>query len=302
MTKVSIIVPCYNQAHFLPKAIATIQAQTLSAWECIIIDDGSIDNTAEVAANMALADPRIRLVQKINGGSASARDAGLREAKGEFIQFLDADDTIASEKLERQVALMEREGLDISYTAFCSEDSKGKQTKPRIHNLNLRKILTKWGLGASTPIHSFLYRTEFIRSNNLLFQSDCRVREDWKWHLACFMAKPRHAALSDYCGAIYYQNELGKTGSYIKMQEGNYTFMTYMAPRIHGWNKCLWTYRISEELWIWLLRMVKYRSTAIAKTIAPLIPQTGCIIAAILMMPISLFSVLGYFVKTYIVR
>ena len=63
--KVSVIVPCYNQARYLPRAIASLQAQTLEDWECIIVDDGSTDNTSEVAANMALRDTRIRLIQKI---------------------------------------------------------------------------------------------------------------------------------------------------------------------------------------------------------------------------------------------
>ena len=86
--KVSVIVPCYNRAAFLPKAIASLHAQTLGDWECIIVDDGSTDNTAEVAANIALNEPRVRLVQQTNGGLAAARNAGLIQAKGEYIQFL----------------------------------------------------------------------------------------------------------------------------------------------------------------------------------------------------------------------
>lgn len=302
MTKVSIIVPCFNQASFLPKAIASLQAQTFANWECIVVDDGSTDNTAELVSNEALKDARIRLVQQLNGGSASARDKGLEEAKGEYIQFLDADDTMALEKLERQVALMERDGLDISYTAFCSEDNQGQQTEPRTHALSLTKILTKWGLGASTPIHAFLYRADFIRKNAVWFKSDCRVREDWKWHITCFAAKPQHAAIHDYCGAIYYQNESGKTGSYVKMQEGNFAFMAYMAGRLKGWKAFLWTYRLSEELWIWLSRMIKYRSTASAKTIQHIVLRTSFLLGAILLMPISLFSVLGYFINIYVKR
>lgn len=300
MTKVSIIVPCYNQAAFLPKAIASMQAQTLANWECIIVDDGSTDNTAEVAANMALKDSRIRLIQQLNGGSASARDRGLKEAKGEFIQFLDADDTINTEKLERQVAFMEQKGLDISYTAFCSEDGNGIHTKPRIHALTLCKILINWGLGASTPLHSFIYRTAFIRANRLRFASECRYREDWKWHIRCFTAKPKQAALPDYCGAVYYQNENGKTASYIKMQEGNFAFMAHMAGQLKGWHKCLWAMRISEELWVWLLRMIKYRSTVIAKSLF-LLP-VWWIVVAILLMPISVWFVLVYFIKTYVAK
>ena len=300
MTKVSIIVPCYNQAAFLPKAISSLQAQTLANWECIIVDDGSTDNTAEMAANMALSDDRIRLIQQLNGGSASARDRGLKEAKGEYIQFLDADDTIAPEKLERQVAFMEQKGLDISYTAFCSEDSQRKRSTPRIHCLSLCQILPMWGLGASTPLHSFMYRTEFIRTNGLQFASKCRYREDWKWHIGCFAAKPKQAALPDYCGAIYYENEQGKTGSYIKMQEGNFAFMAYMAGQLKGWHKCLWAMRISEELWVWLLRMIKYRSAVIAKSL--FILPVLWIVVAILLMPISAWLVLIYFIKTYVAQ
>lgn len=298
MTKVTIIVPCYNQARFVPKAIASLQAQTLAAWECLVVDDGSMDNTAEVVNNIALNEPRVRLLQKTNSGSASARDMGLKYAQGEYIQFLDADDTIASDKLERQVELMERENLDLSYTAFCTEDSRGQRTVSRAVQLNTYKILVRWGLGASMPIHSFLYRTDFIRRNALTFQSACRFREDWRWHITCFGAHPKQALLPDLCGAIYYQNEQGKTGSYVKMQEGNFEFMAYMTQQLWGIAKVLWALRISEELWIWLLRMVKYRSTEIAKTVV-LLPTAWTIIA-ILLMPISIWWILIYYIKTYI--
>lgn len=298
--KVSVIIPCYNQAKFLPRTIAALQAQTFGAWECIVIDDGSKDNTAEVVANIALSEPRVRLLQKQNGGSASARDMGLQFVAGEFIQFLDADDTIAPNKLEQQVQLMEREHLDISYTAFCSENGQGQRTPSRAVRLNTYKILVRWGLGASVPIHSFLYRTDFIHRNALKFQSACRFREDWRWHIVCFNAQPKQALLPDLCGAIYYQNEQGKTGSYIRMQEGNFEFMAYMLPQEKGLHKLLWLFRISEELWIWLLRMIKYRSTKIAQTI--LLLPTLWTVAAILLMPISFWWVLVYFIKTYIAR
>ena len=298
--KVSVIIPAYNQALFIHKAVASLQAQTLDSWECIVVDDGSTDNTAEVVANIALNEPRVRLLQKQNGGSASARDMGLQQVQGEFIQFLDADDTIAPNKLEQQVQLMEREHLDISYTAFCSEDSQGNRTPSRAVRLNTYKILVRWGLGASVPIHSFLYRTDFIKQHNLNFQSDCRHREDWRWHIVCFNAQPKQALLSDLCGAVYFHSEQGKTGSYIKMQAGNFDFMAYMMQQLRGMDKVLWAFRISEELWIWLLRMVKYRSTEIAKTI--LLLPTGSTVIAILLMPLSVWWILIYFIKTYLVK
>ena len=298
--KVSVIIPAYNQATFIPKAVASLQAQTLESWECLIVDDGSTDNTAEIVTNIALHEPRVRLLQKQNGGSASARDMGLKHAQGEFIQFLDADDTIASNKLEQQVLLMEREKLDISYTAFCSENGQGQRTPARAVQLNTYKILVRWGLGASVPIHSFLYRTDFIRRNALTFQSACRFREDWRWHIICFGAQSKQALLPDLCGAVYYHSEQGKTGSYIKMQEGNFEFMAYMLSQLKGIRKLQWIFRISEELWIWLLRMIKYRSTDIAQTI--LLMPTSWTVIAILLMPLSFWWILIYFVKTYLVK
>ena len=298
--KVSVIIPAYNQATFIPKAVASLQAQTLDSWECIVVDDGSTDNTAEIVTNIALSEPRVRMLQKQNGGSASARDMGLQQVQGEFIQFLDADDTIASNKLEQQVRLMEREHLDISYTAFCSENGQGQRTPSRAVRLNTYKILVRWGLGASVPIHSFLYRTDFIRRNALTFQSACRHREDWRWHIVCFGAQPKQTLLPDLCGAVYYHSEQGKTGSYIKMQVGNFEFMAYMMQKLRGLVKVLWAFRISEELWIWLLRMIKYRSTDIAQTI--LLLPTSWTIIAILLMPLSFWWILIYFIKTYLVK
>lgn len=298
--KVSVIIPCFNQAKFLPKAIASLQAQTLEDWECIIVDDGSTDHTAEAASNLALQDGRIRLIQKINGGSASARDLGLQHAQGKYVQFLDADDWLEPEKLARQVALMEGENLDISYTAYCSEDSQGKRTPSRAVRLNTYKILVRWGLGASVPIHAFLYRTNFIKKHRLTFQNTCRFREDWRWHIFCYEKHPKTAVIPDYCGAIYLQNELGKTGSYVRMQEGNFAFMASMAKQLKGIHKFLWAFRISEELWIWMLRMFKYRSTKIAKSIFLL--DIAWIVAAILLMPVSFWWIVVYFIKTYIAK
>ena len=304
--RVTVIIPCYNQAQFLPRAVASLQSQTIEDWECIVVDDGSTDNTAEVASVLAANEPRIRLLQKKNGGSAAARDLGLSKARGKYIQFLDADDYIAPQKLEKQVIVMENENLDISYTAFCHENNYGEQTPPKVIKLNLYKILVNWGLGASMPIHSFLYRTNFLYKNKIICKSNCRYREDWQWHIQCFTANPLVDIISDYCGAIYYQNEQGKTGSYIKMQEGNFVFMSYMATNLSSKrNKMLWSFRISEELWIWMLRMIKYKSSNIVSSIKYLWSNTSSIklfTIALFFLPISFLHIVVYYFHTYILN
>jgi glycosyltransferase involved in cell wall biosynthesis len=89
---VSIIVPCYNQAQYLPEALQSVLGQTYAHWECIIVNDGSPDHTEAVAQEWVAKDARFKYVCKENGGLSNARNAGISKAMGEFILTLDADD------------------------------------------------------------------------------------------------------------------------------------------------------------------------------------------------------------------
>lgn len=100
MPKVSIIVPVYNCREYLSKCIGSVLAQTLSDWELILVDDGSSDGSGAVCDGFAEKDSRIRAIHQENGGVSAARNAGLAAAKGEYIGFLDADDTFCPQTLE----------------------------------------------------------------------------------------------------------------------------------------------------------------------------------------------------------
>jgi glycosyltransferase involved in cell wall biosynthesis len=93
----SIILPTFNRAHFLPKAIESVLAQTFEDWELVIVDDGSTDNTREVV--VAYKDPRIVYSYQENQERSTARNNGIEKAKGEYICFLDSDDYYLPEKL-----------------------------------------------------------------------------------------------------------------------------------------------------------------------------------------------------------
>lgn len=101
--KVSIIVPCFRQADYLPEALDSVLAQTYQNWECVIVNDGSPDNTEEVVKRYLLQDPRFKYIKQQNRGPAVARNVGIENSCGEFILPLDADDLIASSYLERAV-------------------------------------------------------------------------------------------------------------------------------------------------------------------------------------------------------
>lgn len=116
---VSVVIPCYGQAEYLPDAVASVVRQTFTDWEVVIVDDGSPDDTAEVARNLVdrHVGLRIRLLSGPNQGVATARNLGIEAARGRYVLPLDADDMIAPTMMEQTVALLEREpNIAIVYT------------------------------------------------------------------------------------------------------------------------------------------------------------------------------------------
>lgn len=89
---ISVIVPIFNAAETIHKCFVSIQAQTYSNLEIILVDDGSVDNSGAICDEFSLVDDRVRVIHKKNGGVSSARNAGIDLATGELIMFVDADD------------------------------------------------------------------------------------------------------------------------------------------------------------------------------------------------------------------
>src|SRR5215212_6403385 len=100
---VTVVIPCYNQAHFLGEAIESVLSQSYPHGELIVVDDGSTDETSEVASRYEGA----RLIRQENRGLAGARNRGLGEAKGEYVVFLDADDRLLPGALEASLGCFE---------------------------------------------------------------------------------------------------------------------------------------------------------------------------------------------------
>lgn len=122
---VSIIMPSWNTGRFIKRSIDSVIAQTYENWELLIVDDCSTDNTNEIVAQYA--DARIRYFKnEKNSGAALSRNRALREAKGEWIAFLDSDDLWAPEKLEHQVAFMNEHGYKLSFHEYEKIDEEGE--------------------------------------------------------------------------------------------------------------------------------------------------------------------------------
>jgi len=102
----SILLPVYNNRPYLGEAIASIQQQTVTDFELLVIDDGSTDGSAAIAAAAAQRDPRVRLIRQSNSGIVGALNRGLEEARGELIGRMDGDDVAEPERLQRQLAYL----------------------------------------------------------------------------------------------------------------------------------------------------------------------------------------------------
>jgi teichuronic acid biosynthesis glycosyltransferase TuaG len=116
---VSIITPAFNAARFVEETVRSVQAQTYAAWEMLIVDDCSKDDTRAILARLAAEDPRVRPIEhEKNGGPAAARNTALENARGRIIAFLDSDDLWLPEKLSTQLTFMRSCKAALSYTQF----------------------------------------------------------------------------------------------------------------------------------------------------------------------------------------
>ena len=110
---ISVIVPVYNIEKYIERCVRSICVQTYKNLEILLVDDGSTDGSGEICERLAKEDERIRVFHKENGGSSSARNLGIREAKGEYLGFIDSDDYIEPDMYELLAEGIGKYGLEI---------------------------------------------------------------------------------------------------------------------------------------------------------------------------------------------
>ena len=134
--KVSIVIPTYNSEKFIDRTIKSVLNQTFQNFELIIVDDCSVDNTRKMIREFQKQDDRIKLIalEKNSGAPAHPKNVGIKNAKGEYIAFLDHDDEWLPKKLERQIELFiknEKLGF-VSCNAFIVDERQNKKLEYRI--------------------------------------------------------------------------------------------------------------------------------------------------------------------------
>ena len=129
--KISIIIPVYNMERYLDKCVESVLRQTYANIEVLLVDDGSTDSSGTLCEHWAEKDPRIRVFHKENGGLSDARNAGIDNASGEYISFVDSDDYITPDMLEKLYRALTANAADLSLcnALFVDEDGCALETK-----------------------------------------------------------------------------------------------------------------------------------------------------------------------------
>ncbi len=131
-TRLSIIIPVYNAEEYLDRCLESIFEQTFASYEVILVDDGSTDSSPMICDRYSATDSRFRTIHKPNGGVSSARNAGINLAKGEYLMFVDSDDALLPDSLDRMMEGVVDEDIIIGgYTAFIG-GVPGKEVLPKV--------------------------------------------------------------------------------------------------------------------------------------------------------------------------
>ncbi len=198
---VSVVIPCFNYGRFLPHALDSLLRQSYQDWECIIIDDGSTDDTRHVSRGYAALDDRIRWMSIPRRGASAARNHGLRASRGRLVQFLDADDLLEENKLAQQVECFARHRppVDIVYSSARYFTT----AEPGRRDYSVSGSDTPWipelsGPGMAVlpvladrnimPINAALVSRDLIDRVGG-FNEGLRCAEDWEYWIRCALAE-----------------------------------------------------------------------------------------------------------------
>ena len=186
MPKVSIIVPVYNVANYLPRTIESIRTQTEPDIEIILVDDGSTDHSGQLCDQYAAVDSRIRAIHKENGGLSSARNTGLNIASGEFVWFIDGDDYVAPnavqdllKTLDAQAGRSQIDFIQFQYQEVCSDicfpDTQDASAELCTEPCEMFRRLYQMG-GVAASSCTKLFRREVF--NSIRFQEGLRHEDE----------------------------------------------------------------------------------------------------------------------------
>lgn len=212
--EISVVIPLYKVENYMKKCVDSILNQTFKDFEIILVDDGSPDSCGVIADEYAENYPSIKVIHKENGGLSSARNAGMEIATGKYILFVDSDDWVEKQLLEKAYAIMEETDSEICIFNVMRINEIAQINYVQADNVE-RKINVE-SYGADNYIVNYLlnpkahrysawnrmYKVDFIKSNNLLFEPNTEIHsEDMLFNLECSLYVKNVCSLNE---PLYY--------------------------------------------------------------------------------------------------
>ena len=237
---VSVITPCYNGSRFISETIDSVLSQTYSIWEMIIVDDGSTDNSAEIVDPYSKRDGRIRLIRQANGGSAKARNHGIKEAQGQYIALLDSDDLWKPEFLSEQIDFMKGKNTRCVYSSYERIDEDSKEClSPLIckRSVCYKDMLVRNYIGCLTGLYDCS-----VSGKIFLHEELKSLRDDYAYWLdvvkACGVAYGNQKVLASY--RVLQNSTTGKKKKLIKTQYDFYRRYLKLNPIVSLFHTIQW--------------------------------------------------------------
>lgn len=211
--KVSAIVPVYNSSEYLSQCLESIINQSYKDIEIVCVNDGSTDNSLDILREYKKKDNRIVIIDKPNGGVSSARNAGLKSAKGKYVQFIDSDDLINVNDFKNLVEEAEKFNADIvtfQKTWFNKDEQPNinqkpeydiKETEHYFHHESENPFVRDLNCNV---IHNKFYKKDFLINNNLFFDEKVKLGED---SLFCWMSFIRTNTIAVDKNTYYYHRK-----------------------------------------------------------------------------------------------
>lgn len=211
MAQISIIIPVYNSESYLKDCIESILNQSYEDFEAIFIDDGSQDASFSIISEFAHRDNRIKLYHQENSGVSAARNLGLKYASGEYITFIDSDDTISFDYLYQLYHCITCYSPDIVFSGIINVINGCETSRVALEEVSLslnteRNLVQFFKTPLLTSPVSKLYKRQIIQDNNLQFDITISYAEDKDFNLQYFQHIQKAYALS-YCGYFYREVE-----------------------------------------------------------------------------------------------
>lgn len=206
---ISIIIPVYNVEEYLDSCIISVVNQTYTSIEVILVDDGSPDKCPLICDEWAKKDSRIRVIHKPNGGLSSARNAGLGLATGEYVYFLDSDDYIIIDCIEKMVRIIEKDpSIQMVLGSIMPEPKE--ESALRYYDLNYRNLPSAYednftirkkffDVNTSIPVNGVnkLIQRKFLLDNGILFKEGI-IHEDEHWAFFLYRKLDHIAFLKEF--------------------------------------------------------------------------------------------------------